>query len=131
MKNPELNLTPSYRKPRLTCKRCGQVEAIVGRGLCGRCWHAAKVAGTLADWPKQVRGAVDRGQRAVGGGVAAPAEAAPGAENLALSFGGRDLSLLRRLKAVAVERRRTPEAQILWVLEHCLRDDDGALEGAA
>ena len=33
------------------CKRCGQVRAMQGRGLCGACWRFLKSEGRLEEYP--------------------------------------------------------------------------------
>lgn len=109
----ELPLRPVSRKPRWECKRCRQVGAIVGRGLCGPCWHQAKKLGEFhaGRWPKVVRGGVR---------PAAPAETPrrPAAAGLTvtLHLPAEGAEVWQALLAEARRQWRTPELQLCAVL---------------
>ena len=42
--------TPANNGDRI-CKECGMPKKIVGRGICGACYHRLKVAGNLDKYP--------------------------------------------------------------------------------
>ncbi len=109
-KRPKLPLTPNHRKPRALCVRCKTVGPIVGRGLCGKCWHTMNRAGTLADWPTQKRGSTGL----VADNRARPATAAGRTVTLSLPPAG--VALWEMLEAAARREWRTPELQLCAML---------------
>lgn len=99
-----------------TCVACGRVEvSITGRGRCSGCYRRERereASGEQRVASGEERGAASGEQR-----VASGEERGAAGAVLTLRFAGDDQALLTRLGALAARRRRTPEAQALWMLE--------------
>lgn len=110
----ELPLTANHRKPRVQCRRCRLVGPIVGRGLCGKCWHAAKAAGQLNEWPKVPR-CGEREARPTPTPPPVPTPA-PEAQTVTLVLPPEGVALWAALEAEARRQWRTPEGQLCAML---------------
>jgi hypothetical protein len=133
-----------------TCKGCSRELTIVGRGLCGRCYAAARkseleanvegeapapspVIGGTGTTPAEIHAEIDAPHSRVEQERPEPAALwslklgeAPhqdpdGAPLLTLRFEPEDVPLLEALEEAARADRRSPDQQLLWILDRVLQ----------
>lgn len=133
-------------KEKTACRNCERVMCIAQDGLCGGCWNRSKgLAGdekekALAVAREQFKG-LDPGERApqsnrgknktanaVSGKhsirkLSGPLPATDALPYINVIFTLDDVGLMGGLEQLAKKYRRTPEQQLLWILEHELASE--------
>ncbi len=129
----EAPMDPQNTPTAPVCADCGQAKKLQGRGLCKGCYQRHSRAGTLEQFPSTRRYLKDlpaEPLHVIPEGELADAirdiehEPAPAAPPLwhevRITFAPADEDLLERLRTLSARQRRTPEQQILSILEHHL-----------
>lgn len=98
------------------CANCGRPGLKhPSRGLCARCWHQNKKAGTLGAWQKNPAPAHEALAAAA---VPATATQKSPQMSVVLTFSTvRDRELYKKLATAAAESRRDLTQHVLWLLE--------------
>ncbi len=114
----------------VVCVVCGEEKPLKSKGRCDRCDARARKqekAGRVVvaeEPPAELPAALRTESRA----APAPAALAEEPVTLCLTFAGEDVDLYRQLEAVARMWRRTPENQVLYMLE-CSRVETPRIGG--